>query len=73
VNEGKNACDAKAIDELELQGAFVRLFNNLKEDQGSFINTLNTNIEKVLSQRVGNGVLIPAPIPAPTVISQKLE
>jgi site-specific DNA recombinase len=58
VNEGKDSCDAKAVNELELQGAFVRVFNRLKEDKGSFTETLNTNIEKVLSQRVGNGVLI---------------
>jgi site-specific DNA recombinase len=58
VNEGKGACDAKAVDELVLKDAFVRLFNQLKEDQGSFTDTLNANIEKVLSQRAGNGALI---------------
>ncbi|MDB5056123.1 MAG: recombinase family protein [Bacilli bacterium] len=57
VNEGKEACDAKAVDEHILQNAFVRVFNRLKEDKGSFTETLNANIEKVLSQRIGNRVL----------------
>jgi site-specific DNA recombinase len=58
VNEGKDACDGKAVDEQTLKDAFVRLFNRLKEDQGSFTDKLNANIEKVLSQRAGSGALI---------------
>jgi site-specific DNA recombinase len=51
VNEGKAACDAKAVDEYVLQEAFVRIFNRLKEDKSNFIQTMNANIEKVLSKR----------------------
>jgi site-specific DNA recombinase len=58
VNEDKEACNAKAVDEHILQDAFIRVFNRLKEDKGSFTDTLNANIEKVLSQRAGNGALI---------------
>lgn len=52
VMEGKEACDAKAVDETELQDAFVRVFNRIKEGQGEFIQKLNENIEKVLLKKV---------------------
>lgn len=51
ITEGKKACDAKAVDELVLQNAFVRAFNRMKEDKGNFIETLNDNIEKVLMKK----------------------
>jgi len=37
-----------------LQDAFINVFNRLKEDKESFIETLAKNIEKVLSKRAGN-------------------
>ncbi|WP_246310042.1 recombinase family protein [Paenibacillus alginolyticus] len=58
VNEGKEACDAKAVDELELQNAFVRVFNRMHENKDEFILTLNDNIEKILSRRVGHKALV---------------
>jgi hypothetical protein len=51
--EGKDACDAKAVDEAVLQEAFVRVFNRIKENKDHFIQTLHDNIEKVLSKRTG--------------------
>ncbi|WP_246309677.1 recombinase family protein [Paenibacillus alginolyticus] len=54
VNEGKEACDAKAVDELELQDAFVRVFNRMHENKEGFIRTLKANIETVLSKRNGH-------------------
>jgi DNA invertase Pin-like site-specific DNA recombinase len=51
VNEGKAACDAKAVDEQELQDAFVRVFNRMHESKDGFIRTLKANIEMVLSKR----------------------
>jgi site-specific DNA recombinase len=58
VNEGKEACDAKAVDEYVLQDAFVRVFNRKHENKDGFIRTLNANIEAVLSKREGHESLI---------------
>jgi site-specific DNA recombinase len=58
VNEGKEACDTKAIEELELQDAFVRIFNRMHENKDGFIRTLNANIEAILSKREGHESLI---------------
>lgn len=51
VTDGKDACDAKAVDDAVLQEAFVRVFNRMKEDKGNFIKMLNQNIEKVLRKK----------------------
>ncbi|MCI1693310.1 recombinase family protein [Aneurinibacillus aneurinilyticus] len=53
INEGKDACNAKAVDEQVLQDAFVRVFNRMKADKDGFIETLHDNIEKVLAKRAG--------------------
>jgi site-specific DNA recombinase len=58
VNEGKEACDAKAVDEYVLQDAFVRVFNRMHENKDGFIRTLNMNIEAILSKREGHEPLI---------------
>lgn len=58
VNEGKEACDAKAVDEYVLQDAFVRIFNRMHENKDGFIRTLNANIEVILSKREGHDTLI---------------
>ncbi|NHN34835.1 recombinase family protein [Paenibacillus agricola] len=58
VNEGKEACDAKAVDEYVLQDAFVRVFNRMHENKDGFIRTLNANIEAILSKREGHESLI---------------
>ena len=58
INEGKDACDTKGIEETALQNAFVQVFNRLKEDKGNFIQTLNDNIEKVLAQRAGTKAIL---------------
>ncbi|MCU6792408.1 recombinase family protein [Paenibacillus sp. WQ 127069] len=58
VNEGKEACDAKAVDEYVLQDAFVRVFNRMHENKDGFIQTLNMNIEAILSKREGHEPLI---------------
>nr|WP_268240154.1 recombinase family protein [Paenibacillus marchantiophytorum] len=51
VNEGKEACDAKAVNEHVLQDAFVRVFNRMYENKDGFIRTLKANIETILSKR----------------------
>lgn len=58
VNEGREACDAKAVDELELQDAFVRVFNRMHKNKDGFIRTLKANIETILSKRDGNEPLL---------------
>jgi site-specific DNA recombinase len=58
VNEGKEACEAKAVDEYVLQDAFVRVFNRMHENKDGFIRTLNMNIEAILSKREGHEPLI---------------
>jgi len=46
--DGKNACDAKAVDESVLMDAFVRMFNGIYENKQSFIKTLTENIEMII-------------------------
>ncbi|WCK55140.1 recombinase family protein [Aneurinibacillus sp. Ricciae_BoGa-3] len=57
INEGKDSCDAKAVDEQVLQEAFVRTFNRIKADKDGFIETLYNNIEKVLAKQAGAAVI----------------
>jgi len=54
VAQGKDACDAKAVDERVLQDAFIRMFNRIHEQKDGFIRTLKSNIEMVLSKRNGH-------------------
>jgi site-specific DNA recombinase len=49
--EGKDACDAKAVDENVLMHAFVKMFNKIYENRQSFIKTLTENIEMIILQR----------------------
>ncbi|SCW83305.1 Site-specific DNA recombinase [Paenibacillus tianmuensis] len=58
VNEGKDACDAKAVDEYVLQDAFVRVFNRMHENKDRFIRTLKANIETILTKRTGHEPLL---------------
>jgi site-specific DNA recombinase len=58
VNEGKDACDAKAVDEYVLQHAFVRLFNRMHENKDGFIRTLNADIEAILSKKEGHEPMV---------------
>ncbi len=51
VVDGKQACDAKAVDDQVLMDAFVRIFNKINENKDTFIKTLTDNIGKVLSGR----------------------
>lgn len=51
IQNGKEACSAKAVDEDVLKNAFVRAFNQVYENRQGFIKTLTENIEKVLLQK----------------------
>ena len=57
VMDGKEACDAKAVDESVLQDAFVRMFNKINENKSEFIATLMENIEEVLAVTTSNQVV----------------
>ncbi len=51
IKEGKDACNAKAVDETVLMNAFVRMFNRLYENRDVFIKTLIDNIEKAIMKK----------------------
>ena len=51
IEEGKEACGAKAVDDNVLMNAFVRMFNKIYENRQSFIKTLTENIEMIILQR----------------------
>ncbi len=51
VMDGKDACGAKAVDEIVLMDAFVRMFNGIYENKQSFIKTLTDKIEMIILQR----------------------
>jgi hypothetical protein len=51
IVDGKEACNARAVEEAELMGAFVRMFNRIYENKDEFINTLTENIEKIILQK----------------------
>ena len=57
VMDGKEACDAKAVDETVLQDVFVRMFNKINENKSEFIATLMENIEEVLAVTTPNQVV----------------
>jgi len=46
--DGKDACGAKAVDEIVLMDSFVRMFNGIYENKQSFIKTLTENIRMIL-------------------------
>ena len=51
IMEGKDACGAKAVDEIVLLDAFVRMFNGIFENRQSFIKTMTANIEIIILQK----------------------
>ncbi len=51
IEDGKDACGAKAVDDNVLMDAFVRMFNKIYENRQSFIKTLTENIEMIILQR----------------------
>jgi hypothetical protein len=51
IVDGKDACNARAVEEAELMNAFVRMFNRIFEHKNEFINTMTENIEKVILQK----------------------
>jgi len=48
IMDGKDACGAKAVDEIVLKNAFVKMFNGIYENKQSFIKTLTENIETII-------------------------
>jgi hypothetical protein len=54
IIDGKDACNAKAVDESVLMDAFVRVFNRLYENKDALIKTLTDNIEKVIMQKASS-------------------
>ena len=48
IMDGKDACGAKAVDEIVLKNAFVRMFNGIYENKQNFIKTLTENIETII-------------------------
>jgi hypothetical protein len=48
INEGKDACHMKAIDEKVLEQAFVDWFNELYKDRVKVVDTMKKNIEDVI-------------------------
>lgn len=51
IQEGKDACNAKAVDETVLMDAFVKMFNRLYGNRGALIKTLTDNIEKAIMKK----------------------
>ena len=46
-NDG-NRCPSKAIKDVELKQAFIRLYNNMVKDKGSFFRSFYNNVEKII-------------------------
>ncbi|MBM7614271.1 recombinase family protein [Alkaliphilus hydrothermalis] len=51
IKEGKDTCDAKAVDDLLLKDSFIKIFNEMQSNKEDFIKALMDNIEKVLAKR----------------------
>lgn len=45
-----NRCLSKAVKDLELKEAFIRLYNDMVRDKGSFFRNFYNNIEKVIGK-----------------------
>lgn len=50
INEGKNKCDMKAIDDNTIKAVFVEMFNRLYENKNNFFKAFIDNIDKVLKE-----------------------
>lgn len=42
---------SKAVKDVELKQAFIRLYNNMVKDKGSFFRTFYANVEKVMNKK----------------------
>lgn len=51
---GIKYCNAKAVNDTDLKEAFIRLYNNLVKDKGSFFTAFLKNAEKVLDKAEKN-------------------
>lgn len=49
ANTGKR-CDAKAVNDLVLKAAFVKVYNDEFKDKGNFFKAFMTNVEKVIEE-----------------------
>lgn len=50
INNGKEYCDMKAVDDDVLKQAFVDMFNDLFKNKDAFLKTMSNNIETVLNR-----------------------
>ncbi len=51
IKEGKDTCDAKAVDDQLLKDSFLKIFNEMQSNKENFTKALMDNIEKVLAKR----------------------
>ena len=51
IDHDGNRCQSKAVKDVELKQAFIRLYNNMVKDKGSFFRTFYANVEKVMNKK----------------------
>jgi DNA invertase Pin-like site-specific DNA recombinase len=51
IDHDGNRCPSKAIKDVELKEAFIRLYSNMVKDKGSFFRNFYTNVEKVIEKK----------------------
>jgi site-specific DNA recombinase len=57
IENGKKACNAKAVDEQVLHDSFVNVFNRIYENRDEFTKTLVDNIDKVLAGKTSKAAI----------------
>jgi len=51
IDHDGNRCPSKAIKDVELKLAFIRLYNNMVKDKGPFFRGFYNNVEKVIGKK----------------------
>lgn len=50
IDHDGNRCPSKAVKDMELKEAFIRLYNDMVRDKGSFFRGFYNNVEKVIGK-----------------------
>ncbi|WP_312046501.1 hypothetical protein [Anaerotignum sp.] len=50
IDQEGNKCTSKAIKEVDLKEAFIRLYNDMVKDKGSFFRSFYNNVDKVIGK-----------------------
>ncbi len=50
IDQEGNKCTSKAVKDVDLKEAFIRLYNDMVKDKGSFFRSFYNNVEKIIGK-----------------------